>query len=152
MLVLKYDFDMLMNFLNQVLIPPFTHSGGGCILKRLINKRRHLLLIVLFLYAYNTAAFASSEHYTLFQNRDHNQRVIEFMITQHGTSIASGTVWPGRNTMVRYVADGKTTPLQLYFRYRGREEWANSSRLGISRADSEEEARKNPYQINHTDL
>ena len=119
---------------------------------RFMNKLRHLLLIVLFLCAYDTAAFASSEHFTLFQNRDHNQRVIEFMITQHGTPIASGTVWPGRNEMVRYIAEGKTTPLQLFFRYRGSEQWANCSRLGLSRADSEAEARKNPYQINHTDL
>ncbi len=119
---------------------------------RFMNKWRHLLLIVLFLCAYDTALFAGSEHYTLFQNRDHNRRVIEFMITQHGTPIVSGTVWPGGNEMVRYMAEGKTTPLKLYFRYRGSDEWVNCSRLGISRADSAAEARKNPYQINHTDL
>lgn len=117
-----------------------------------MNKQRHLLLIVLFLCAYNTVTFAGSEHFTLFQNRDHNQRVIEFMITQHGTPIASGTVWPGRDKMVKYLAEGKTTHLQLLFRYRGSKQWSNRSRLGISRADSESEARKNPYQINHTDL
>ena len=99
-----------------------------------------------------TFSFANSVHYTLFRNRNHYNKVIDFKITQYGKTIASGSVWPNSERMVIYTADSSTTPLELYFRYKGDAQWISRSWLGMQRANSVEEARKNPYQISHTDL